>query len=472
MESSGRLGEKPHELSSADNLMLFDAEHEFTEGNRNPLHASRSNNVPPEKLSQVDGVHRTREHGDSAAFGRPRKAYKRRYRSRPNRDATRSSSSDVNPTRGSLGTTLPPRHGPRDAKGLISSAENNIASKNCNSNPTSSIDGAVHKIGLTDSQQDTELDGGKTTLELTKDQIEGVLVDAVSDVIASEIPLDDHHNQQARQGVAETPIRADSDGLDAIKTIEELSSAVVECQPSANAMKVENASSSCQMNGFSNKKEERMEDGIHNSSASCGIKGVDLDVSSTQTCLIIAGNSNTELYTKITNADSNPKIYDKTLVPEQIPFVEGDESLKQKKETGTFGSSTLVNVKGTSAGQSERDNGFKIHLKDELNQSGFTSKNMVKDQSVIEGTEVCEPSKSESGRKPADALADNCGLRNENSFNMRHQVSIDITEGGLLNRVSTVSLEAQTSSGADSSLAGKVDEDSILKEAQIIEVYC
>ncbi|KAI3461860.1 hypothetical protein Pfo_018523 [Paulownia fortunei] len=473
VESSGRLGANPCEPNSADNLMLFDAEHEFSEGDRNSLHPSRSNIVPSEKLSHMDGSYRTREHGDSAAFGLPRKAYKRRNRSRPNRDGTRSSSTDVNATRGSHGSSLPSRHGPRDVKGLISDAENQNISSKCNSKPTSPIDDTLHKTGLTDSQQDMELDGGKA-VESTKDLIEGVPMTAASDAIASETPLDDQRNQQSHSGVVKTPIQMDSDGPEAIQATEEMTSAVIECQPSVTDIKVENQSSSCQMNGFISKKGDGMKNDAHNNSASRGIKVLDSESSCTQTSLSIDGNNDSEMCTKMRSADSNGKSKDQNTVPDSTPVVEGDEFVKEKKETGDVDGSTLVNVESTSACQSQRENGFKLQPEEELNRSGTALKNEVKDQFVIEGIEPCGPTGSESGRKPADTLGDNLGPHNENSCNVRHQDSIDISisdlpEGESLTRVSTVSLEAQTSSGSDSKLARKIDEDSILKEAQIIE---
>ncbi|KAK6145110.1 hypothetical protein DH2020_021930 [Rehmannia glutinosa] len=461
VESSGRLGANPCEPNSADNLMLFDAEREFSEGDRNSLHPSRSSIVASEKLSHMDGSRRTREHGDSAAFGLPRKAYKRRYRSRPNRDGTRSSSTDVNPTRGS--------HVPRDVKGLISDVEN----QNCNSKPTSPIDDALHKTGLTDSQQDMELDGGKA-VKSTKELIEGLPMNAASDAIACETPLDDLRNQQSHPGVLKTPIRMDSDGPEAIQATTGMTFAVVECQPSVNAIKVENKPSSYQMNGFSSKNGDGMKNDAHNNSASRGNKGLDSESSCAQTSLNIDRNNETEMCTKIRSADSNGQIRDQILVPDKTPILEGGEFVKEKKETGGVDSSILVNVESTSACERQPENGVKLQPEEELNQSGSALKNEVKDQIVIEGMEACAPTGSESGKKSGDTLGDNAGPHNENSCTVRNQDSVDISiadlpECGMLTRVSTVSLEGQTSPVSESKLARKIDEDSILKEAQIIE---
>ena len=114
VESSGRPGGPTVcEPNSADNLLLFDGENEIF--NKNSLHPSRRNNiVPSEQSSQVDGSQNAKESEDSAIF-RP---YARRNRSRSNRDGARSSPADMVPSCGGHGSSLPARHGSRDAKGV------------------------------------------------------------------------------------------------------------------------------------------------------------------------------------------------------------------------------------------------------------------------------------------------------------------------------------------------------------------
>ncbi|KAL6555657.1 hypothetical protein OROHE_007329 [Orobanche hederae] len=470
VESSGRLGTNSCEPNSADNLMLFDNEHELFEGNRSSLHPSRSNIVSSEKLSLTGGDPRTGEHGDSAAFGIPRKAYKRRYRSRPNRDGTRSSSTDVNPTRGSHGSSLPSRHGPRDVKGLISDVENQIILSN--SKLTSPLDDTLQKTGLIDSQQDTELDGIKA-VESTQDLTECLSANAASDVIACETPLDDQHNRQSVSGLLKTPIQMDSDGPEAVQAKEGITFAEIECQPGVTSIKVENKSSSCQMNGFSNKKGDEMKIDAH-ISASCGMKGLDSESSCNQTSQSIDGNKDTGMCTNMRSTGSNGQIKDQTSFPDKIPIIEGDESVKEQKETGGTDSSTLVNLESSFACQSQRGNEVELQPEEEPIQCASERKNEVKDQTVIEGTEACRLTGSEIGRISADPSSDIAGPNNEHSCTVRHQsyinVSIsDFPGGQLFTRGSTVSLQAQRSSGSDLKLARKIDEDSILKEAQIIE---
>ncbi|KAL6500011.1 hypothetical protein OROGR_027921 [Orobanche gracilis] len=470
MESSGRLRTNSCEPISADNLMLFDNEHELFEGNRSLLHPSRSNIVSSEKLFLTGGDRRTGEHGDSAAFGIPRKAYKRRYRSRSNRDGTRSSLTDVNPTRGSHGSSLPSRHGPGDVKGLISDVENQFILSN--SKLTSPLDDTLQKTGLIDSQQDTELDGIKA-VESTQDLTECLSANAASYVIACETPLDDQHNRQSVSGLLKTPIQMDSDGPESVQANEGITSAEIECQAGVTSIKVENKSSSCQINGFSNKKGDEMKIDAY-ISASCGMKGLDSEASCNQTSQSIDGNKDTRMCTNMRSTGSNGQIKDQTSFPDKIPILEGDESVKEQKETGGTDCSTLVNVESSFACQSQRGNEVELQPEEEPIQCASERKNEVKDQTVIEGTEACRLTGSEIGRISADPSSDTAGPNNEHSCTVRHQSYIDVSVsdfhgGQLFTRGSTLSLQAQRSSGSDLKLARKIDDDSILKEAQIIE---
>ncbi|KAG8387286.1 hypothetical protein BUALT_Bualt02G0005600 [Buddleja alternifolia] len=464
VESSGRPGPRPCEPNTADNLMLFDAENESSEVDRNLLHPGRSKIVPSEQSSQMDGSHKTREHGDSTAFNLPRKAYKRRNRSRLNRDGARSSSTDVNPTRGSHGSSVPSRYGLGDVKGLASGAEDLNISLNWSSKPTSPIDDTLHnKTIFVDGPHDMELDGLKSA-ESTKDSVKGVSIAAESDAIASKNP-DEQLHQESDSGAAKTPTQMD--GPEATVMMEEMTSAVIECQPSVTATKAENQFSSCQVNDFSGKKGDEVTNDAHNSSASRGIKGLDSELSSNQTCVSNDGNNDNAICA-IRNVDSNGNVKDQSLVPDVTPVIESDKFVQEKKDTEGIDSSTRVDKESTSACQSELENGLALP-EEELNRSVSASENEVKDQLIIEGMEASSPTGSESGRKLTNPV--NPCPNNEASCDVRNQeTSIpDLPEVGLLTRVSTVTLEAQTSSGPELKLARKLDEDSILKEAEIIE---
>ncbi|XP_047973294.1 chromatin modification-related protein EAF1 B-like isoform X3 [Salvia hispanica] len=464
VESSGRLGANSCEPNSADNLMLFDGEHGC---DKISLHPSSNKIVLPENLSHIDGS-RTREHGEAAAFSVPRKAYKRRNRSRPNRDGIRLSSIDVNTSHGSDVFSLPSRHG-EELKGKISEAEIQNISKNCDSNPICAKDGG--KAELVDTQQDMELGDGKAE-ESSKKPLECVLVeDSASENIASKVPLDDQCNQQSHSGALETCIQITFDGSQALHAMEEMHSAVIECQQIDSANRTENESSSCRINGSSSEKDGTKSD-PQNTTDLCDMKVLDSSLSYAQTSKSIDGNNDGDICKKITNANVNGLIKDQTLPPDRTTLVESDE-LVGKQQTGGVGGCALDNPESSSACLMQQENGFKWKHED-LNESESSMKNEVKNQIVNESMEPSEPRGPDSEKKTNPALDGNLGLGGEIPCLVKNQHSVDIStsdflNGGSLTKNSTISLEAQTSPCSNSKLQPEIDEDSILKEALIIE---
>lgn len=133
--SSNRLGDPSVcEPNSADNLVLFNGCNKFPQAERRSI-------APSDHYSQLDSGQNTRKSGDPAALGLPHILYKRRVRSRPNRDGGRSSSS-------------------RDVKGLVVAAsENGNAFSSCNSNLEGSNACVTIKDKVSNGHLDTELNG-------------------------------------------------------------------------------------------------------------------------------------------------------------------------------------------------------------------------------------------------------------------------------------------------------------------------
>lgn len=417
--------------------MLFDADHESSEGGRSLLR--RSNVVPSE---QTIGGCKTLQHGDSAVFGVPRKAYKRRYRSRPNRDGTRSSSTDVN----SACASLPSRHGPKDVKGLPSDAEQQNTSLTRNLKPTSPTKEILPKTML--GGQD---DIGLKSFKSSKDQNHGVLVDTTSDAVASKTALDEQLNQQLVSAAVEAPKVVVSSGPEAIQ-VEGISSVVIESQPSVTAFKGENQSSSCQMNGFSRKTGDDVK---------TDVKVLDSESSCTQASLGIDGNNDSDMCTIVKNVDSNGNSKNQSL-QDGTPVTESDKFAKEKKVTEGIDSSTLIKKESDSACQSQIDNDVLLQAEKELDKVESALENKVNDKVFVKGTEATGPTQLESESIPANPAVDNPGLQNGTSPDVRHKDSAAVSNSDLP--------EAQTSSGSDSKLTCKIDEDSVLKEAQNIEV--
>lgn len=157
VESSGRLGgPSVGEPNSADNLMLFDDENKFREVS---LHPRTKNTNPSEHYSKLDVGRHAKDSGESVALELPKKSYKRRVRSRPNRDGARSTF--------------------RDTKGLLNDADNQEKFLSNSSKPKS-LDVT---LGLKDLASNSRLDiklNGKKTQKSTLEPSYGTTTEIVS----------------------------------------------------------------------------------------------------------------------------------------------------------------------------------------------------------------------------------------------------------------------------------------------------
>ncbi|CAI9774425.1 unnamed protein product [Fraxinus pennsylvanica] len=461
VESSGRPGAPLScEPNSADNLTLFDGENEFSEGDRNSLHPHRSSIALPEHSLRLDGSQNLKELGDSATFSLPRKAYKRRYRPRPSRNGARSGSNDVFLAHGGH-DSLPLRHGPRDVKGPISHAENQEdldMSLKRNSKPTSPKEGThIHKTSVSDGQQDMELDGARA-VESSEDLIKG----GSPNVTTSTFLLDGQLSQQSLSGADEAPNEMVIDELVTFEAREEAIPTGIECQTTLTAVEVENQSNSCPVNGAKNDTQYR--------NAACGTKSLHSESSCTHPSKIIDRNNDSEMHTNAEDIELNGNNRYQTSVPDGSPSIEGDELVKQNKETKADDLCTFGNEE---CSQSHQENGLVLKADEELNGCASALQNEAKDQVIIEGMEAGVPSGPESERQPNVSMDDTSECKNKKLCNIKHKVSLEssnseLSEGAVLARVSTVTPEGQTSV-PDLKLTSEAAEDSILEEARIIE---
>ncbi|KAK9282032.1 hypothetical protein L1049_004944 [Liquidambar formosana] len=479
VESSGRPGGPTVcEPNSADNLLLFDGENELLEGERNSVHpSSRSNIAPSEQSSQMDGSQNAKESEDSAIF-RP---YARRNRSRSNRDGTRSSSTDIVPSRGGNGSSLPGRHGSRDVKGLISET-NNEKDQNTSSisNPKSaSLNGnMVPKVVASDNQLDMELDG-VGAVETSSGLAKGVLPEGSLDAAASKNLQDNQHNQPSHVDGQLNPIDVASAGPDIVVGKEQVISAGVECPPCAAPTKNENETSSGQMNGFSTLKIDR--NSIRNEGqSSCAVlttKGLDSESSCTQTNLSLDGNNDSDLCTNPGNVDSNGNFKDQILAFEETPNIAGEEMVKEKNETEPVDTGVITNDDHNSVHQNHRGNGSIVKDEEEIQRgiSGLQSEVKNSTNSTnIEEMELNDQTVSNIDRNQANTLGDNSVPVRETFFAGRPQGTMDssiceLPEATLSGRGSTNAPDVQTCSGSHLKVVNKAREDSILEEARIIE---
>ncbi|XP_021763469.1 chromatin modification-related protein EAF1 B-like [Chenopodium quinoa] len=324
VDSSGRLGiTTACEPNSADN---FDGDNETLESERKAKHPTRASITPSEHSSQLDGSQNVKDSEDSPIF-QPKKgqAYKRRNRSRTNRDGPRSSSSDM-ATRGGHNSALPGRHG------LLSKPvvpENKFVIES---------DG-THGLHLSTTSRPIEISEGKLNMSTLKDKQEEL---GTSRVKADDVPAATTSVKTDLAAVNEDVVTVDAEG-----------------PPGSGTEKKEVIASSSQpdecgkLNGDG--KSTPNDALIYN--AAVATKGIDSESSCTHTSISVDGNGNIEsdLYTNLKNVDSNgaPKEHKLPLGDKSISV--DDEMLYEKHVTNTVETSCVKDVQNSI---SHQGNGF------------------------------------------------------------------------------------------------------------------
>nr|XP_008372482.2 chromatin modification-related protein EAF1 B-like isoform X1 [Malus domestica]XP_017187926.2 chromatin modification-related protein EAF1 B-like isoform X1 [Malus domestica]XP_028958333.1 chromatin modification-related protein EAF1 B-like isoform X1 [Malus domestica]XP_028958334.1 chromatin modification-related protein EAF1 B-like isoform X1 [Malus domestica] len=470
VESSGRP-EVPTlcEPNSADNLLLFDADNDAPDGERNSMHLSRrNNNGPSEQSSQMDGTQNPKESEDSAIF-RP---YARRNRSRPNRDGTRSNSTDMQ-GRGGQGSSLPSRGLSKDPKRPISET-NNQKDQNIPSGPNvkyvSSNGDIVPKIVTSDNQFDMDLEGVQAPEVITgpmKDGSQNKL-----DVTTLKSLTDSQHSQPSQIDAQETPIDVVSERSDVVADREPLASSVLECPPCAATTKTENELSSVQMNGYNNLNRESKSvphEGQISSAALCP-KGLDSESSCTQTSLGLDVNNDSDMCTTMRNAD-NGNIIESSDV-DGTRNLAGGIMVQEDKETNAVDSGAIVNDNQASVCQNNSGNS-EVKVEEDMSQSRSELHNEVKLHSNVEGEQPSDPLISEAVKKVDEALDSSSNINKEN---LSTGISQGPQDSSMHEVPGTVLSGKDTAAGSDCQtprvhlkVVDKAHEDSILEKARIIE---
>jgi hypothetical protein len=417
----------------------------------------------------MDGTQNAKESEDSAIF-RP---YARRNRSRPNRDGTRSSSTDVQ-GRSGQGSSLPARGVLKDSKGSISETnyqkDQNIPSV---TNPKSvkSNGDIAPKVAISDNQLDMDFDGVRAPEVFTspaKDSPEIKL-----DVAASESLKENQHIQPSRIDTQEILIAAVSGRSDIVAVREPLVSSVLECLPCEVTTKTENNNSSVQVNGFSNLNRESkcVPNEGQISSAAVGTKGLDSESSCTQNSVGLDVNNDTDMCTTTRNAD-NANIMERSDV-EGTQNPGGGEILQEKNECGAVDSSAIAMNPQGSVFQNNQSGNSEVKGEEDMNESRSEVHNEVKLHSNIEG-EQSGRTISEAEKKVDDAVDNSSKIKKENSSTGRPVAPKDLS---MCELPETVLSGMDTTTGSDCQTSGnhlkvvdKAHEDSILEEARIIEV--
>ncbi|CAH9074504.1 unnamed protein product [Cuscuta europaea] len=469
VESSGRPGDSQLcEPNSADNLNLFDGENKLIEGERTSRCLSRNNIAPLGKSTQIDGNQNVKELGNSVALGVPRKAYKRRYRTKTSRDGSRSNSNDVL-TRGGHGFSLPSYCVTNDSKGLVSDAEKQWG-RNITGQPTSSNGGVTSKTVPSNKKAMVEPDTIKSAEPMTEMSKVCKPNDA-PDVIFSTVTIHSQHNQRA---VAhESPTEVSIKGTELLSEKEKVGFGGLETQLS-DLEKVDDQVSSRQMNGFSGAKvdRKRISSDSKHISAEFASKGLDSSSSCTQTSLSHNEKKDSEICTEPINIYSTVNnMTDQSYVSERDSVLENNivKDVKVIKADEICG---FVSEECYSVQKNHKDNGFEPQLGDGLIRNESTLQSETKDEVIIIGKESIGAAASETEVKP-------CISGSVNSNNQDTKVCHELpgsfdssvpyhTKVAELVRISSVAHE-RNQSEIKIKFVTRADEDSILEEARIIE---
>ncbi|XP_057534806.1 chromatin modification-related protein EAF1 B-like isoform X2 [Amaranthus tricolor] len=430
VESSGRLGATTTcEPNSADN---FDGENEILEIERKSKHPTRVS-ITPEHSSQLDGRQNVKESEDSPIFNPKRsQAYRRRNRSRPNRDGGPRSSSNDMVSRGGP-NSLPGRHALL-SKPAVSENQLEVES-----------DGA-HALHLSTTLRDSEVSEGKlisskeTQKELKKASLEA---DDVTDATTTVEPNLVEGNGNIVAADAKDP-------------------------PCFDIEKKEGIESAAQLDESGKINGEGMStlDNAHISENIVLTKGLDFGSSCTHTSFSVDGNGNikSDLYTK-KNIECNGTPMEPKLPPGENSISVDEERLYEKLAVNHVESASCI--KEDQNFVSHPGNGFADKEK-VVNIDGFSSRDKAECLNLEKLVPV-EQAATKSDKKHClidDSIPtaeSSCPESTHSSMEPSHEVN----KNDLLVPPST--LNPLTSSESQKMQVDKAHEDRVLEEARIIE---
>ncbi|KAK1355983.1 Helicase/SANT-associated [Heracleum sosnowskyi] len=473
VESSGRPGiPLAYEPSSADNLMLFDGENSIPIGDRCLLRSNMDTVGPSEQSLQLDGSQHAKELGATAAFGLPKKAYRRRNRSRPSRDGRPSSTDVVVSSSGH--TVLPSRHVSRDLKGLTVNADKQkdyTVSSHSTLKPSSPHHSVVPKVEPSQIRLDTELDGGKA-IESFIVQIKGGASDAQTDINASTSMHDDQHNQLIESEAQRTNNKIVLLKPESYGGIKNVSLGGPECEPSSIKSKVEDA---CSLTaGFSAEigDDRGPFNKIEYKNEVLSTKGLDLETCGTGAGLRSNGNVDSETCMNLKSVSSNGYTKEEIVASEAALNMEDNKSAENNKETKVDNIYAVANS-DSNLFHSHQGNGSSLENEEAINENVSGPQSEANDPIAIEGKEQVGITSLENEIMPSNLLDSNPSQGNENTHAGIPPCSVDFSVPDIPNtefstRDSTIS-PGQRACSEDLKLKKKVHEDSILEEARVIK---
>ncbi|KAL1826151.1 hypothetical protein ACET3Z_012929 [Daucus carota] len=468
VESSGRPEAPPtYEPNSADNLMLFDGENSIFKGERSLLRSNRDIVFPSEQSSQLDGSRNAKESGATVAFGLPKKAYRRRNRSRPSRDGGRSNSVDV--VLSSSGhNMLPSRHVSRELKVLTADTDNqkdNVVCSNYNLKPTSPNHNKFSKAEPSKNHFDMEIGGGEAIQSYIV-QSKGDPSNAQSDLNASTNMHDKKQNDLLESEAQITNKRKVLSKPASYGESIQASLGGSRCDLSSVGAKVEDTCSlTAEIGGDKGPLNE-----FQNKNAVISTKSFDLGTCGNQSVFQLNGNVNSETCTNLKSVGSNGCTKEETVASETLNM-EGNKLAQDVTETKLDDMYAIDSDNNLL--HDHQENGSLLKSVEPLDEKVSGSQSEANDPIAIEGKEQVGSTSLEDETIPSILLDSNPQPGNENTHTeiVNSSVNISVPENQdteFLTKDSAISPEQQTCS-EDLKLKLKAHEDSILEEARVVE---
>lgn len=434
--SSGRLGATVAcEPNSADN---FDGENGLIDNEGRATYPGRSSITPSKHSSQVDGSQRVRESEGSPSF-QPNKAYKRRNRSKANRDTTRFSSIGI-ASHGGLSTLLPSR----------------------------SLPGVVSEAVVHEPLPGTEMD------------IANVVSINPSNGCFSKGNLDASTSRDLRVGVQNQDIKEDgvpaavtSLQPDSFTVKEETAASIGEYPPCLGSARPENDAVPEHLGELNQLEGDgrcfQSEDVVNIIAATS--KGLDSESSCTQTSVSIEGNGNmgSDLCTSLKDVDGNRDENDQKEPIEQTANSKDVMVLDDRKMNYIAEMNSCLNDNHLS--QSVQANGFPHKDEEETDKNQSSAQNEAKSHHKCEEMQPSQLTNTIAEKKqglPDTFIAELDRCSQEKSQGLQDPSVHELNKIGISGPFPALGLPPLA--GNDTEVVDTAHEDRILEEAQIIEV--
>lgn len=442
---------------------MFAGENELHEETNFKRPSKRSNVVPSEQSSRLGKTQSVKDSEDSAIF-RP---YARRNRSKINRDSARSNLADLIQGRGSHNSSLPARGFINDGKGSI--CEPNI--QKCAN--VSSLSNTKQAASNGDLRSKVIISNDQFNVEQTGLQGAEIPGPSKGDTVGQKLDTVISKNMESDQHCEFPQFEAHYDSRDLVPEGQTENEQGVSTEVTEKA---EVETHTIHLKGFSDSKKEKRS--MPNGQDSFGVtaaNGINSYSSSTQNSLILDVNNITNPCFDVKSIGSKRRFVGETAELQGMGNLATDQNLNNRNDIKAFEEVVLVDDNGT-VDKNNAMNDFSVKLEDDRRP---TEKDicLIAEEVPKVDLAACKANGaalvSKVDRKDAVTSVEVSSCKNFSSNRSAGTLDGSTCEFSLTNlpgRHSDAVTVSQPDSGNLLKLKDEAREDSILEEAQIIEV--